>query len=286
MIKIIADTTCTLVPKITKENKLYKFNSAPIGVTIDNVNYLDEYENGKYKQQESFLKVLNDCKDAPKSFAPSPEVFYNAICNDDSDTVFIVTLTSKLSGTYNSAMLAKSMCEDEGINKNIFVIDSKSSVTGITNVILKIIEGIENGEDVDKIYNDTLKYIDEELTFYLVLKSLKNLERNGRVSPTIAKLATLMNMRPICIMTNGEIKLAHKPRGDKAYKKIIDLIKNDNIDYSTRTLVISNINNEEVAKMIKEEVSKFANFKDILISNDLTYIATMYAENGGIILSY
>ncbi len=287
MIKIISDTTCCLFPAITKKNDLYKFDSVTIGVTVDDTNYLDEIINDNYKSQEGFIDVLKNSGTAPKSFAPSPEAYYNAIIKDDEcDTVFIVCLTSALSGTYNSAMIAKSMCEDENINKEIYVIDSKSAASGLSNVVLKVVECIENNETNEQIYNNTLKFANEDLRFYLVLKSLNNLEKNGRISPSVAKLAKLMGIRPICKMIDGTFHLTNKPRGNKAYKKAIEIIKNDDVDYSTRTLIISNIRNEEAANMIKDEVLKFANFKNIIISNDLAYLHIMYNEDEGINLSY
>ncbi len=286
MIKIIADSCCSLVEKFTDKNDLYTFEPVIIGVTIDDVDYMDKCENIEYTGQKQFLTSLKNSSSAPRSFAPSPEAFYNAIISDESDIIFIVTLSSELSATYTSAILAKNMYEDEKNDKKIFVIDSKSAVTAQSVVILKIIESIENGITPEDIYNDILGFVDNDLRFYLTLKSLSNLEKNGRIKPSIAKLATLMNMRPICSIVNGELVLVHKPRGDKAYKKLIELIKNDDIDYTTRTLIISNINNIEAANMIKEEVSKFANFKNIIITQNLSYLATMYCEDGGVTLSY
>ncbi len=286
MIKIITDTCCSLVDKITEKNELYTFEPVSIGVTVEDTDYFDTYVDNKYEDHEDFLDILKNSPTAPRSFAPSPEAFYNAISSDDSEVVFIITVSSVLSATYSSANLAKTMYEDENNDKKIFVIDSKSGMTGQTAIVLNIINDIENGKDPKSIYDNALHFAYNELKIYLVLKSLNNLEKNGRIKPSIAKLATIMNMRPICTAVNGEFALVHKPRGDKAYKKLIELVKNHEIDYSNRVLTISHVNNLEVATMVKEEISKFANFKDILIINDLTYLGIMYCENGGITISY
>ncbi len=286
MIKIIADSSCDVVDKMTAKNDLYKFEPAILPIILDNVEYIEDYTESRYKKREEYLEKMENSPNVPRTSAPSPTAFLELIENDDCDTVFIVCMSSKISATYSSAMIAKELHEDGKNTKDIYVIDSLSATAGSTNIILNIIEQLEKNIEPEQIFKNINDFVKNDMRLYIILKSLRNLEKNGRVKPAIAKLATLMSLRPICKSIDGEIGLAFKPHSSRAYKKIVNIITSDDVDFSNRILTITHIRAPEVAEKIKEEVSKVVNFKEIVIASDPTYLCINYGERGGILLAY
>lgn len=287
MIKIIADSTCDIVDKMLEKNNLYTFEPVALPIILDDVEYIEKYDESRHEQRDGYLDAMEKSPTVPKSSAPSPGVFLNSIENNNCETIFIICMTSKLSVTYSNALLAKQMYED-GVNKNkkIFVIDSLGATAACTNIVLQIIEKIENNIRPEQIFSDITNYVENEMRFYVILQSLKNLEKNGRVKPSIAKLATLMSLRPICKATCGELALAFKPHSSRAYKKMVDIITSDDVDFANRILTITHVRAPELAHKLKEEVSKLVKFKDIIIAHDPSCICINYGERGGIMLAY
>ncbi|KNF08219.1 putative DegV domain-containing protein [Gottschalkia purinilytica] len=276
-IKIVADSCCDLNDEL--ENKM-NIKVVPLTIDIDDKIYRDD-ENLDTKNLLSDMKLS---KNSPKTACPSPDEFKNAYKGEED--VFVVTLSSALSGSHNSAVLAKNLTLEEVSNKFIHVFDSLSASVGETLVSMKIFDLAKKGYDNINIVEKVEEYIKEMKTFF-VLESLDNLIKAGRISNLKGKLASLLSIVPIMKSTNeGEIDMLEKVRGPKkAFKRLIEVVGENGEKLEDKILGIAHCNCLDKALKFKEEVMKLYNFKDIIIV-DTHGISTVYANEGGIIIAF
>ena len=151
-IKLIVDSACDLPDDIIE-----KYNIEVVGL---NVSFGEEsYISGKEIDNETFYRKMSESKVLPKTSCPSPDKFLEAYhCQEES--VLVINISSGLSGTYNSALLAKDMFEKEGNNKKVEVIDSLSGSIGIGQLVLKAAILIKEGKEIEEIVSIINKYKD------------------------------------------------------------------------------------------------------------------------------
>src|SRR5699024_3811661 len=193
---------------------------------------------------------------------------------------------ANLSGTYNSAMLAKDMILDEYPNKFVHVFNTKSASVGETLVSLKIEELIKEKLDNLEIVKTVEKYIDEMKTFF-ILESLDNLIKNGRISKVKGLVASILNFRPIMGEDGeGNIQLVENHRGSKkSMNRLVEIIGETQEDFQHKVLAIAHANAFSKARDLKEQIEKKYNFKEVIIV-ETKGLSTAYANDGGIILAY
>lgn len=234
--------------------------------------------------QASFLKKVAEYPDASKSSCPSPEKFMDYF--EKADELYIVTLSSHLSGSFNSAELAKSMYLEKHPDKKIHVFDSKSASAGQSLIALEIQKRAINGLPFEQIVNEVTDFLNTMGTKF-VLETLEVLRKNGRLSKVTAMLVNTLNIK--LVMTsdgNGEIAKTSQARGmKKAIQKMAEAIKEDAVDPENRTLFISYCNNKERAEFVKDAILSVLPFKDVLIA-PTGGVSSLYAADGGIVVCY
>lgn len=234
--------------------------------------------------QASFLKKVAEYPDASKSSCPSPEKFMDYF--EKADEIYIVTLSSHLSGSFNSAELAKSMYLEKHPDKKIHVFDSKSASAGQSLIALEIQKRAINGLPFERIVNEVTDFLNTMGTKF-VLETLEVLRKNGRLSKVTAMLVNALNIK--LVMTsdgNGEIAKTSQARGmKKAIQKMAEAIKEDAVDPENRTLFISYCNNKERAEFVKDAILSVLPFKDVLIA-PTGGVSSLYAADGGIVVCY
>ena len=234
--------------------------------------------------QASFLKKVAEYPDASKSSCPSPEKFMDYF--EKADEIYIVTLSSHLSGSFNSAELAKSMYLEKHPDKKIHVFDSKSASAGQSLIALEIQKRTINGLPFEQIVNEVTDFLNTMGTKF-VLETLEVLRKNGRLSKVTAMLVNALNIK--LVMTsdgNGEIAKTSQARGmKKAIQKMAEAIKEDAVDPENRTLFISYCNNKERAEFVKDAILSVLSFKDVLIA-PTGGVSSLYAADGGIVVCY
>ncbi|WP_066504518.1 DegV family protein [Abyssisolibacter fermentans] len=277
MFKIISDSSCDLNDKL---KKLLNINIVPLNIQVGNKNFLGVESLSPQK----IIGEMKKCLTSPKTSSPSPEKFINAF--KGIEKVFVVTLSSKLSSTYNNAMLAKEIFLEDMGKKFIHVFDSKSASVGQTLVSMKIAEYIQQNLSEKIIVEKVNSYIDEMKTFF-VLESLDNLVKAGRISKLKGKLASTLSIKPIMKGNDlGEIELVKKVRGTKkALEKLIDIIESEGLNIEDKILGITHCNCLDRALKFKEDVVKRLNFKDVIIV-EAAPISTVYANEGGIVIAF
>lgn len=276
-IQIIADSSNEMNEEIMKE---YPVSIVPFKLYLDGVEKIDDENLDVIK----FIDDMVNSKLLPKSACPSPEDFMNQI-KSDCDS-YIVTISSRLSGTYNSAMLAKNLYLEDFKEKFIHVFDSKSASIAETLVSIRIHElsrlGHTKNDLVDKVEN----YIGEMKTFF-VSESLDNLMKNGRVSKFKGTLATALKIKPIMRANDeGEIEMIDKARGTtKAYNRLAEIIEENAVNQEEKIIAISHVNNLERANWLKGEMEKRCKFKKIIVLQTQG-LSSLYCDNQGVIVSF
>ncbi len=274
--KIIGDS-CTDLPIDLKNDATIQL--VPLSMQIEDEIIVDD---STFNQIE-FLRKMAASKECPKSSCPSPESYMAAF--EGADDVFVITLSSKLSGSYNSAELAKKLYLEEHPGKNIQVIDSKSASAGQTLLVYKLKELLDKGTS----FQETVKLVNafrDSMQTKFVLESLENLRKNGRLNNITAVICSALNIKPIMGATDGEIVKLDQARGiERALLKMIKFVEEDVKDAKDRILGITHCNNYERALFVKEEMLKRIPFAKCFIA-DTNGIASLYANDGGIIISY
>lgn len=274
--KIIVDSCCEL-PEQYKNDE--RFQIIPLGLEVGDYQILDD----EYFDQAEFLAQVAVCPLCPKSSCPSPEKYMEAY-HVDADNIFVVTLSSHLSGSYNSAELGKNLYHEKYGEKNIYVMDSETASSGETQYALQILELQEKGVS----FEDTIKELEafrDEMKTYFILDNLETLRKNGRLTGVKAMLVSTLNIKPIMCGNHGVIEQKSQAVGmKKAITKLAEIIEKEVPDMTERTLMISHCNCPDRAAFMKKELLARTTVKDVVIM-DTAGISSMYANDGGIVVT-
>jgi len=251
-IKIIADSTSYL-------EKEYIANK---NITIVPLNYVfggESFVEGLKGEFEEFYTKLRDTKLFPKTSQPSTGEFLEAFNKafETYDEIMVIVLSSKISGTYSNAILAKNMLED----KKITIIDSETTVSNLRSLIENMVSMVEENktsEEIEQFINQKKK----EMKIFVTTNTLEYLSRGGRLSSVQSSIGNLLNIKPIIELKDGKLELLEKVRGhQKAIASIIDKIPEDVMEIS-----ICHILFEEQALDVKRSLEE--KFPNITITVD------------------
>lgn len=275
--KIVVDSCCEL-PEELKHDPRYEI--VPLTLIVgDSYERLDD---DGFDQKE-FLQTVAECPVSPKSACPSPEKYMEAY-RTDADHVYVVTLSSKLSGSYNSAVLGKNLYHETYGEKQIYVVDSRSASCGETQIAMQIARWEDEGMGYEEITEKIEKFTDGMHT-YFVLDNLDTLRKNGRLSGVKALVASTLSIKPVMAGDQGSIvQLGQSVGIKKALAKMVDYVVRDVVDTEKKCLMITHCNNPERANSVKEQILAKVKFKDVLIM-DTAGISSMYANDGGVIVT-
>ncbi len=277
---IVADSCCDLNEEIKNETGTI---IVPLNIIVEEKEYRDDEHIDLPTMMEHIKRSIKGAQ----STCPSPQEFIDAFNKfKDASSIFVVTLSKKLSGSYNSAMVAKDLFLSECKNKFVHVFDSFSASCGETLISLKINECIkQNLPDYD-IVKKVEEYIQSMRTFFII-DDFNNLVKNGRMSKAKALIANLFKIVPIMKGEEGEIAVSEKIRGKQhSMTRLVEMMAEQGLELSERILAIAHCNALDLANKIKEMVlEKGYQFKDIIIVNTAG-ISSMYAQERGIIVAY
>lgn len=279
--KIVADSCCEF-PKEWMDDSHYERVALGLDVNGEIIMDDDSFD------QNSFLKKVSSAVKCPKSFCPSPEQYRQAF-DCDADMIFVFTLSSRLSGSFNAAAAGRSMImseirENNLPKKKIFICDSKSASGGETQLALYCDELCKEGLSFGEICVK-LGYFANRMRTYFVLDNLELLRKNGRLTGVKALAASALNIKPVLASLNGEIVQVGQGIGSKAaLEKMIEELKNDIIIPAKRTIIISQCNAYEKACELKDYILSKIPVKNIIIM-DTKGVSSLYAADGGIIVT-
>lgn len=275
--KIVVDSCCELPEAFKKDPR---FEIVPLTLIVG-----DDYEkpdDEKFNQRE-FLDTVAACPTCPKSACPSPERYMEAY-KTEAERVYAVTLSSQLSGSYNSAELGKKLYHDTYGEKDIFVVDSRSASCGETQLAYMIMEYEEAGFSFAQIKEKIEQYV-KEMRTYFVLENLDTLRKNGRLSRVKALVASTLNIKPLMADDNGSIiQLGQGIGMKKALAKLVETAVKNVKNPETRRLMITHCNNLSAAESVKKQIAEKITVKEVVIL-DTAGISSMYANDGGVIVT-
>ena len=269
--KIVADSSCDIW-----ELNGVDFAVAPITISTDNKHYVDNQELDVHLMSEELAKYKG------VSHTACPSVGSWLDCYEGYDEVFVVTLTGAMSGTYNSAMTAKGIYEEENENVKVHVFDSLSTGPEMRLLIEKLKEMIEEDLPFEEIVEKGQDYLNHSRLFF-ALKSLHNFAMNGRVSKTVASAIGVLNI-PIFATASeeGTIQQISKCRGEKkVVKSMIEHL--ENAGYHGGKVRISHADNLKLAHSVRDKILELYPHADIIVY-PMGGLCTYYAEIGGLLV--
>lgn len=276
--KIVVDSCGELTYKMKESGA---FVTASLSMQVNGESVIDD----ETFDQADFLHKLAASPECPKSSCPSPEKYMN-LYKGKEEHVYAVTLSSELSGSYNSAELGKKLWAEDnpGSSKRVHVFNSKSASVGETLIAMKIQECEEKGLDFDEIIKITDEYIESQHT-YFVLDNLDTLRKNGRLTGIKSIVASALNIKPVLGSTpEGSICQLGQARGiRRALVKMVNQIALENKDAKDKILAIAHCNCFERAREVERMLLEKMHVKFSFII-DTAGISTMYANDGGIIV--
>lgn len=272
-IKIVADSSCDLF-----ELKSAEFACAPMKIITAEQEFIDT----PLLDTEAMVEYFDKYKGKSKSSCPNTADWLDAF--GDADDIFCVTITSGLSGSYNSAFAAKQIYESDNEGKRVFVIDTLSAGPEVTLVVKKLEEFIAKGMSYEDICAEITKYLNRTGLVFM-LKSLKTFANNGRVSPIVAKLVGIAG---ICIVgkasEEGTLQPMHKSRGEKRSLEVL-LESLESEGFRSGKISIGHCQNLSAAEQLKNMI--LAKFKTAQIEiHKLRGLCSFYAEKGGILVGF
>ena len=274
--KIVADSCCEFPAEYEKDPH---YERVPLGLEVEDELIMDD-ENF---DQAYFLKKVAMSQKCPKSFCPSPEKFMEAY-RTEAENVFVFTLSSKLSGSYNSAELGKKLYHERYGEKNIFVCDSESASCGETQLSMLAASWSEQGLAFDEICG-RLSDFRGHMNTYFVLDNLETLRKNGRLSGVKALVASTLSIKPVMGATKGEIiQLGQSVGIKKALAKMAETVAKEAVNPQEKTLMITHCNCPQRAESVKKMILEKIQCRDVLIM-DTKGVSSMYANDGGVIVT-
>ena len=253
--------------------------SAPLTLQVDDHIIIDD----DTFDQADFLRKVAESPNCPKSACPSPDHYKEAFEKAEK-RAYGVTLTAELSGSYNSAMLAKDLVLEERPELQIHIFNSRSASVGETLITEKIQECEEKGMEFSEVVETVENYINTQNT-YFVLENLETLRKNGRLSNLKAFVASALKIKPVMGATpEGTIIQLDQARGiNKALVKMVSYIVEAAEDPEQKILGITHCNCPERAEAVKNAILEKISVKDVILL-DTAGVSSMYANDGGVIV--
>ncbi len=279
-IQLIVDSCCDLTEEMRAR---FQAKTAYLRIIIDDER---EYVDDGTVDIPAFIADMAASKKHIRSACPSPNEF--AAFMEKEDESFVVTLSGKLSGSYNAAVLAKSMVLEHYPKKKIHVVDSKSASAGEVLLAMLIGEKIEAGCTFEEIKEAVEARVATMETMF-VLEDLGNLIRNGRINKVAGLLASVLSLRPVMQANDGEIEAYQKVRGmQRALHVMSEAVSQRLGDIPERSarLVMAFCNCPERAVKFKQDLlDSCKQLREVIVVPTMA-LSTMYANDGGIIIAF
>ena len=275
---VLMDTVGDLSPELLEREEV---ETIPLTLRFDNEELVAEYGI----DPKLILEKVKTSRECPKTACPAPGDFISFFEKYEGKRIYVVTLSSKLSGSYSSAVMAKDIYLEDNPHASIKVFDSLSASAGqglIVSMILQL-------EDTFKQFNEVCSRIEEfikNMCTIFVLEDLTFLEKNGRLKGVMLMESKLLSISPILEGKEGEIVLKDKAIGNvRAIDKMIGFVLEDMKNLDIKVMQISHCNALNKANKIKDAIlEKFPDIKVVIAHTGP--IASFYAGDKGIVCSY
>lgn len=277
-IKIVVDSTAGLPEDYIIENNI---EVVPLNVVIDGVSYLDGIDITLEEVMENFE---NGAKVTTSQ--PSPDVFqktFNRLKEEGFTDIICLTISSTLSGTYNSALLAKS--DVEGVNIN--VIDTLSASIGSEMLIREAVIKLNGGASITEIINH-VEALKKNAVILINMENLNSLKKSGRITRIKAAIGNLIRVKPILEYIDGKLSIHSKFRTDKAiFAYVIERLAAELEKVKSKIHVyVSHVQAEERILQLKNKIEAVYNNIKVHVSRQITPVIAVNIGYGGIGVSW
>ncbi|MBR2852672.1 MAG: DegV family protein [Anaerotignum sp.] len=219
--KIIADSSCDIPISLMKDNDI---SYVPFNVSFDQETYLEELKD---ITPDEFYEKINAEKLFPKTSLPSVQSYMDAMeaALKENKDVLCLCLSSKFSGSFQSAMNAANILSESYPEHVIKVIDTTCATACEGMMVLEACRMKDAGMDINAVA-EKLEVLKETSRIFVTVDSLEHLQKGGRIGKASAMAGTILNIKPIIAMKDGELHPESKVRGSKkALKQIVDMAK-------------------------------------------------------------
>lgn len=252
--------------------------NVPLTLRVDDQDWLDD----ERLDVPNFVAALQNTKTATSSACPSINDWLTAY--EGGDEIFVFAITSALSGSYNSAVQAARLFQDEHPDAKLHVFDSKSAGPQIRLLVSQAATLVNKGfsfEEIIKMTDEQIKHTD----LLFMLENLHNLANNGRVKPAVAQLAKMLRINVFGTASDsGEFEMLGRMRGGK--KATSKLVKEmDKMGYKGGRVMIDHVACPEKAQKLRDDI--FAVYPSAIVNiNACGGLCSYYAEKGGLMIGF
>lgn len=273
--KIIVDCTSDLMPE-------YKSRVSVVPLTVRFGD--EEYVDGVTIDHKTFYEKLVESDVLPTTSQATPDVFMKEFekVNKDGDSAVVITLSSKFSGTYQSAVIA---AEDY---ENIYVVDSDSATIGTGILVELAIKLLDEGLDA-KAIAERLEQEKKKIVIVALLDTLEYLKKGGRISKTVAFAGAILNIKPVISVIEGEIGMLGKARGSKMGNNLLvqEIEKAGGVDFSKPVLLgYSGLSDSLLLKYIEDSKHIWAKGLDNVRYTTIGSVIGTHAGPGAIAAAF
>lgn len=273
--QIITDSSCDLPKELIDKHDIIV---VPLNIEINEKSYVD----GEELSHHDFYNKMAESPTLPKTSQPSPHSFIEAFkeAAKRQKDIICVHLSSKLSGTFETAILAKELLGEE-----VHIFDSLSGSMGVGLQVLKACKLVEEGLDVNGVLEKLKEYRDQ-LKVYVYLETIENAVKGGRVSKTKEIIANLLNVKVIVHVEDGYVKILKSLRGKrKAINFMLEKVAEQQETIKDKVIAITHCDCLDDAIALKEEIIKRFNPQNVIITTMGPVIGT-HAGQGGLLISF
>lgn len=255
------------------------YASVAMHIVIDDHDWVDEPGNDVDRMTEALYTTTQKSSTS----CPGPGQWLDAF--EDAENVFCITITHTLSGSYESAMSAKAIYEEQHPERRVFVIDSLATGPRMLLLIDHLKRLLLLGTDPEEAYEKTILYRNStDLLF--ILESVQNFVNNGRMNAILAKTIGILGMRFIGTASEeGKLKMLSKTRGTKkALQYTVSYL--EKCKYNGGRIIIAHHQNPSAASALKSMLAeKFGTAIPVEIQKT-TALCSYYAERGGLLIGF
>lgn len=242
--RIIVDSTADLTPEYKE-----RVQTVPLTVYFGEQEFID----GVTIDKKAFYEKLMETNVSPTTSQPTPDAFISEFekVKEAGESAVVITLSSKLSGTYQSAKIAA-----EGY-ENIYIVDGMSATVGTGILVELAIRLLDEGKSAKEIA-EILEREKEKVLVVALIDTLEYLKRGGRISKTTAMVGGVLNIKPLISVGGGVINIVGKARGSKMGNNLLveEIEKMGGIDFSKPVLLGYTGNSDDILLKYIEDSKK------------------------------
>lgn len=274
---IVTDSSCDLFPSLSQDGQV-QVSSVPFIISVGAQDFVDDEQ----LDTQMMLRAMEQEESASHTSCPAPNEWLTQF--EKADYSIAITISSQLSGSMNSAMVAKEMALEQYPEKKIAVLDSRSTGPELVLCVEEIQKCIKGGADFDDVVSCATDFLGKA-KIMCALSSFDNLIKNGRMSKIAGFIARKLGMWGIGSANDeGKIVIEGKTRGaQKAVEMLLANMKEKGV--LRNKVAISHCDNLTLAETLKKRILEVWKDAEIVILRTRG-LCSYYAERGGLIVSY